>query len=505
MRAEDFQIGKLNLISSGCGTGKSKFATEKLFEIFQSVHPYEVILVTSRSLTVDQQSKEKEYMSKFDRHDGVSVDFWNGESDDFTLAEKRGMQVMTYDKIINITKTQNSETGVTFNRLKILILDECHCLFSDVFMKGMDGFRQWVRRTTDLGSMLVIGMTATPDIMYQYGASGGFVINRVNNGVLPGYVAKKMIATNFDTIPYLLAAGKLQGKTLIMCPSIRQCETLQSEIPNSTIIVSASNPKCDSEMRRIRNYIALNSKLPDYYFEAKPNGERVARELNVLITTSTAREGFNLIEESEVKNIVCCLTDSLHVTQFAGRARYNLDKLVVADTYVQTDNGSGDSLLARQRASFRSFLHNRENVNWFELVSHLVEHDVYGVKRFTLSSDESRFIGYINRNWLLPTDPTKADIIARRIYREEDVFKIVQEFKQCKILNRPYKDIVFATVIKTLTSCLGYTVSEGRIKYEGRNKTYKLIVDYDEGRKTYSKEVLPLPACDDLENEEVAI
>jgi hypothetical protein len=464
------------------------------------VKPYQVILVTSRSLTVEQQCKP-DGLSKFNKKDSSSVDFWNGESDDFSLAAERGMQVMTYDKIINITKVQNSITGETLGRIKILILDECHCLFSDVFIKGMDGFRQWVRRTVDLNGMLVIGMTATPDIMYQYGASGGFVINRVNKGVLPGYTAKKMIATNFDTIPYLLASGKLLGKTLIMCPSVRQCETLKSAIPNSTILVSASNDKSTDEMNRIRNYIALESKLPDYFYEQGPDGRSVARELRVLITTSTAREGFNLEEDSGVRNIVCCLTDPLHVTQFVGRVRYNLDKIVVADTYVQTDNGCSDSLLPRQRALFKAFLHNRENVKWFDLVAHLVDHDVYGVKRFSLSSDESRFIGYINRKWLLPTDATKSDIRARRIYKPEDISEIVKEFRECKLLDRADEDIGFVTVIRTLTSCLGYKVTEGKVKYDGKNKTYKLVIDFDEAKNTYCKTVLPIPDCDDLEDE----
>jgi hypothetical protein len=461
------------------------------------------LIVTSRSLTAEQQARTEESITKFDRRDGKTIDFWNGESDDFTPAIRRGMQIMTYDKIINIIRTQNSETGQTLERIKVLVLDECHAMYSDVFISGMEGLRQWIRRTIDLNAMLVIGMTATPDIMLQYGASGGFLINRVNKGVLSGYTAKKMIATNFDTIPYLLAAGKLLGKTLIMCPSVRQCETLKSAIPNSTILVSGSNKKCDKEMRRVRNYISINSKLPDYYYETGEDGKTVCRELNVLITTSTAREGFNLVEESGVRNVVCCITDAMHVTQFAGRARYNLDKIVVADTYVQVDNGSDHkSLLVRQRDQFKSFLANRENVRWFESVSHLVEHDVYGVKRFTLSSDESRFIGYINRKWLLPTDATKADIKARRIYKPDDVAEIVKEFKDCRILDKPEGDIVFLTVIRTLTSCLGYTVSEGKVKYEGKSKTYKLIVDYDDGSVTYKKNVLPLSDCDDLDDAE---
>ena len=496
---DNFRIGKFNLIASGCGTGKSKFIAERLLDLFPEVHPYEVVLVTSRSLTVEQQSGA-DGLSKFDKKDIASVDFWNEESYDFARAAELGMQVMTYDKIIEITKTQNSSTGTTLGRVKILVLDECHCLFSDLFIKGMDGFRQWVRRTVELDGMLVIGMTATPEIMYQYGSSGGFVVNRVNKGVLPGYVAKKMIATNFDTIPYLLASGKLLGKTIIMCPSVRQCEKLKSAIPNSTILVSQSNPNCTKEMRRIRRYISDNSMLPNYFYEIDADGRSIGRELNVLITTSTAREGFNLKKESGVRNVVCCLTDALHVTQFAGRARYNLDKIVVADTYVQADNGSCDLLLPRQRALFKSFLRNRENIKWFDLVSHLVEHDVYGVKRFTLSSDESKFIGYINRKWLLPTDATKADIRSRRIYKPEDIEEIVNTFRGCKLLDKPDSEIGFITVVRTLTSSLGYEVSEGRVRYDGSQKTYRLVINYDRAKNTYVTQVPPIADCDDLDD-----
>lgn len=455
------------------------------------VSPLEVLLVTSRSLTVEQQTKI-DGMAKYSREEKNLVRFWNAEDDSLEQVAERGIRVMTYDKIIDLIRNFNPDDGETLERVKVIVLDECHTLFSDVFISGMGELRQWIRRTLDYGGKYIIGMTATPEIMYSYGTSKGFNINQVNKTTLRGYVANKLIATSFSTIPYLITSGKLAGKTLIMCPTVKDCERLKAEIPNSAILISQNNKQYTHEMDVIRSTIVEKEVLPDYYYESLPDGRLERRELNVLITTSTAREGFNLREESGVRNVVCCLSDPLHVTQFAGRARYNLDTIVVADTYMPLDKFSKDSYLATQRRLFRDFLYNKDNVKWFASVAHLVKHDAYGTKRFVLTSDESKFISYINKKWLVPIDATPEEVNRRKIYRNEDKREIIDMFNLCRILDKSSGEITFNKVVSTLISCLGYKINTGRQILDNERRTYKLIVSFDEDKITYQKAIPPL-------------
>lgn len=453
-----------------------------------TVHPYEVILVTSRALTVLQQSKQEEILNKFSREDNTIVNFWNADDDGIDQVIDRGIQVMTYDKIIKIILKQNSEGGTTLERVKVIVFDECHAMFSDLFISGMDSLRVWIRGALAVGDKYIIGMTATPQIMDFYGAAEGFNIFNVNQSVLRGYVAKQMIATTFDGVPYLVTSGKLPGKTLIMCPTVDECFTLQEAIPNSAVFISPNNKRYTRDMDSIRMCIAERGMLPETYTvvaERDGGGHPVRyeqRALEVLITTSTAREGFNLFPESGVRNIVCCFGDSLHITQFAGRARYDLDNIVVADTYIPMDKFKPDDFLPSQRRKFKEFLWNKDNVRWFGSVAHLVEHDAFQVKYVLVTKNEGRFISYINSNWLIPINPSQEEIEKRKIWREQDKRAIVDMANVCRVIDEPRRFVTFNKVMTILTRCFGYEIDTGRQIFDNERKTYKLIVSFDEDK-----------------------
>ena len=87
-------------------------------------------------------------------------------------------------------------------------------------------------------------------------------------------------------------------------------------------------------MNKIRQHIIKYESFPDNFID----DDGVEKELNVLIVTSTLREGVNLRKNSGVRNIVSCFSDELHIIQFVGRCRYSIDNLIVADTYINADN-----------------------------------------------------------------------------------------------------------------------------------------------------------------------
>ena len=223
--------------------------------------------------------------------------------------------------------------------------------------------------------------------------------------------------------------------------------------------------------------------MPDHYFQAQEVNRKIKlekKELKVLITTSTAREGFNLLPESGVKNIISCFTDGLHVTQFAGRARYNLDTIVVADTYVSDDNLHPDSYLSMERRSFHAYMQDKNCLQWFGTVAHLVAHDIYGVKRFVLGPDDQKFISYINHKWLVPIDASAAERDVRKIWREQDKKEIMKKFCDYRMTRTPLQYVTFNGVVNALVGQLGYTVDSGRQRIEKEQRTYKLIISFDD-------------------------
>lgn len=493
----DFLLKEFNLILSGCGTGKSFFVARTLPNMMRWIKPYEMLFVTSRSITVDQQSRQNG-VSKYDKSDLSVVKFWNNESDDEEIMAQRGIQIMTYDKIIQILKQRNSVGHETLKRIKLIVFDECHTLFSDTFISGMDVLQVWIRDTLYLGEKYLIGMTATPGILFHHENTWGVKLNKINKSVLKGYTAKQIVCTNVETVPYLIASNHLAGKTMIMCATVDSCFKMQKEIPDSAVLISPHNPRFTPEMESIRKTIVDEETLPDTFLsvtERNEKGKAMAyerRPLNVLIVTSTAREGFNLKPESGIRNIVCCYGDPLHITQVCGRARFDIDTLVVADTYFRGDNLDQDSYLAEQRKAFKGFLYLRNNLKWFDGISHLVNHDVYGTKRFILSSDESRFISYINTKWLVPPTITKKCTDKYKIWRQEDKNEIVGVFRDCKLVSLPDDLITFHKVMSTLTRSLGYEVESGRQRFDGSFCRYKLIVSYDDEKSSYEKAVNPL-------------
>ena len=217
--------------------------------------------------------------------------------DDENVLLEYGIALATYDQLIEAVQT----TGVeVLGRVKILILDECHTLFSDTFIPDIKLLRFWLREVIYGGHKTVIGLSATTGIIDYYEKAWSVPINRLNKEAVTGYRAQQMICTDFRTVPYLIAANKLPGKTIIMCPSITRCESLVQYIQNAAMVVSPHSDKFTPEMSRIRDYIVRHEELPPTYF----TDDGAEHELDVLVSTSTFREGFNLRKSSGVRNVI---------------------------------------------------------------------------------------------------------------------------------------------------------------------------------------------------------
>lgn len=463
-----------NLIISGTGTGKTFFIANNIHKQLPDIHNSEILFVASRSLIVDQQSKSNT-ITKFNHNDSEVIEYWNGKRDRSIRLHKQGIQIMTYDKIIEIILNRN-ETGLeTLSNIKVIVFDECHTLFSDKFIENMEALKVWIRDTIYQKQKIIIGMTATYGIIEFYKEKWGVELNLLTENPLIKYKANQLICTTFDSVPYLVAT-QLEGRTMILCYSYKDCLKLKEQIPNSFILVSKNNENFTPEMRQVRDYIVSREMVPETYVDKDGN----ANSIDVLITTSTLREGVNLREEGGIKNIVCCFSDELHIVQFAGRARYDLDKLVVAETYISSDNLHPDSYLAQSRRAYKDFMEMKDNLKWFMQICQIVKHSFAEVLKVSVNKQEEKFIEYINKRWLVPKDAV--DIAKYRIYKDEDKNEIIKMAMQTKLLFAFPSQFSFFKVIEIMKNGLGYSIESKQSKVDKKNTRYKLVVDFDESK-----------------------
>lgn len=368
--------GKFNLIVSPCGSGKTYFCANTLTDYYRDVLPGEILFVTSRSLAANQLVRDSDVSERFDIGDTFLKRAWMGK-DDLSYLNTKGLQVTTYDKVIKLLLTDGYDAlfGV-----KILIFDECHALFSDRFIRGMDFLCYWIHVAVKTQSHLVFGLTATPGIIYANSRQWCTEINELcDTGDLDGYKAKNLWIVDFTAFPeFYNKELKNNGKTIIMCDSIRStANVLYNSIYGSKLLVSKSgssdgktcyNP---ADMDYIREAIITRGVLPD--------------DVKVLVATGTIREGFSFVEKSGVRNVVCCFTDEMSITQLMGRCRYDIDNLVI----IKKDN-IYDSAGYVPYIKFQHDLFDRFEAGvgeeWFEGICDLVKCGVNDIQRF--SSDK---------------------------------------------------------------------------------------------------------------------
>lgn len=479
---------KFNLITAGCGTGKSYFARHTLPESFPDLLRSQFLLVTSRSLTAQQQGLD-EGMEQIKHLDVDTIKYWNGrgESDDDLAAAfvEAGMPVMTYDKMAHILGWCNDPDYETFGNVKVIVFDECHCMFSDLFIHDISLVKLWVRMQLAMkDDVYMFGLTATPDIVEFYRKQWGVNLNYMLDRTLVRHKAKQLTVTDVTTLPYFVNQS-FEGKTLIMCPTVQMCMDLQKQIPNSAVLVSRSNKNYTEEMHRIRNYIALNERFPDKHKIEYDDGSSQWVDLNVLIGTSTIREGFNLCLESGVKNIVSCCSDSLHVIQIAGRARYDLDNLVVVDCPVRENLNKAGNFLKTSRKQFLEYLEDKRSFAWFDSISNVVQHGIDDVVRYREASDVDGFINYIKGRWAIPANTLDEDLSSYWIWTAEDKAEVVAEYKRCRMSALPARKITFTRILHEMQERLGFNVVEDRGYADGKRIRYKAVVGFNEAAVTY--------------------
>ena len=425
---------------------------------FKDVQPHEVIFVTSRSLIVDQQTTSSDgQVSKFNPRNRMIVKNWNGETDISEILSEDGIQTMTYDKLIYMLIHCNTPNKETLSEIKIIVLDECHTLFSDGFIDDIETLKLWIRERLYRGDKIIIGLTATPGIIYHNKREWGVHINQLNSEIITNYKAQNLYCSAYRSIPTLLNSNKFKGKSIVMCYSVADCKKLSAKIKNSAILISTGNNHYnEDEMNPIRDYIIQHNSPPDMVTV----GGRTF-PLDVLITTSTLREGINLNECCGVKNVICCIPDELHVSQFVGRCRFNIENLIIANEYMRKSQKT-NRYLQKCRDDFLNYVQDENDLTWFNSVKHLLEDP--SKKPIRLMLDKKSFDDYIKNNW-----------IGKKITSAEQRNEILSLAVGCKIIEGQQSCVTFNKVITYIENELGYTVKSGRCTIKYIKYTYKVI------------------------------
>ena len=400
-----------NLIDAGCGTGKTTFCTEGLFSLFPGLKPEEIVFATSRSIVANQMTQNKNVQVE---RAYIPEDCYNKNDPDLAEISRGGISVMTYDVFAKCFAQGYGDTGrPAFCDKKVIVVDECHALLTDRFIAGIDLIISGLRMIINYTDCIVIGLTATAGIFYRYGPRLLSPVHRVCAPIPTNHPAKHLVYTRMEMLPELFSRGKLESRSIILAPTIRDCQYLQERIPNSAILMSQGRKYTQATARRdaavrkefyfgkcsasvdfgpvgpvdpigmvcsenaknkalpakkckgkrqasakqntdlqgswqnkknpatdvvyekymddIRSRIVNSQTIPEYiYVRDHASGKQEKKKLDVLISTTTLREGFSLVEESGVRNVICCFPDDVHVTQFLGRCRYQVDCLVVA-------------------------------------------------------------------------------------------------------------------------------------------------------------------------------
>jgi len=381
VRREDFNPDAFNLIDAGPGTGKTTFINERLHELFPEI-PYENILMAeSRSLTASMLDKDDSNFSKLYAGDVDRIRKLTGLPELNAGSIHDGITVATYDKLVDMVAHNNGE-GDILAGVDIVVLDETHCLYTDVFISNIKAVSVWLKglfSPSRVKRPLVIGLSATPDCFTELNkVEQNFPIHRILDRKLVKHRAQHLICGTMNDIPDI-CRNRFKGKTIIMCEKLEDCYMLARLLGNAAVLCSARNEHKTAEMIRIRRHIEENASLPDTYWNEELNKWE---PLKYLIMTATGREGYNfkpergdgILTDNDIQNVVVCFTDPMSIIQFAGRPRYDIPNLMVAMNPFGNKGVNTNSFKQYQYEQRRNYLwfvksRDRRGNPWFRSLS----------------------------------------------------------------------------------------------------------------------------------------
>ena len=468
----EYKLGEFNIIASGTGTGKTVYVRKHLLDSFPDIKPSEVLYVTSRAMVCDQQAKE-DGIARFRNslgHDESIAGVWNGDSKAIVAEQAdQTIWIMNYSQLGKYLDTPmlSDDGGFVFKNIRLVVFDECHSLYVDNHIVNMSVVRCWVRERIWSGQTYVIGLTATPGIMQYYARMSSLRINIINeDAYLVNYKAKHLICAEYRDLLYLLMDERLPGRTMVLVPSVEDGGRVANACPNAFFLCSKSHKAYTSEMEAVRGYIIEHENIPEYLSDADVSirkGSRWDKKIDVLVTTSTMREGLNIREESGVKNVITCMSDDVHVIQFMGRCRYSIENLVVVDFLFQGDrNKEYREYIRDKREEFAVLMKNQENSEsagraWFEGIKYYIQGTYEDIDFYSPDNKLQAF-------WKFVDEQISIGDGAYMLCGTEDKSRFLNTAKRFQILDLPKSKYTFQRVKRVIDDSDDYVI-EHKYRY----------------------------------------
>lgn len=412
---------KINMIIGGTNTGKSYFSlrtlidklnTEEIPDLnLKGIKPNEILLLTSRKITEEQQANS--YSDVAFELNSSNFSYYRRsitkEEGYFGSVKEKIDKISTKIPITNYNFFNYNFDDEMLSNIKILIFDEIHSLILDNYNEHMQEVYENIDDYISKG-ILIIGMTATDDDMKSRGRRSKF------NYLLDEPLIKNKITGSFNVVAKKSYAkniiSNLEGKSLVMCFSAKEAIRLANEIPNSRALISRYNELRSEEMNELEDYIIQNKMLPE--------------DIECLFTTSMAREGFEFDFESNIKNIIIYDSNPVNIKQFIGRYRGNLLNLYIINEPLLSISKVDSQLTKQQREynkEFKNLIYKRD-YTWTKHFSNIVDINI----QFNIIDKEvveQQFINYMEKNWsnkLIYTKDQKLEITeyARKLGLEKD-------------------------------------------------------------------------------------
>lgn len=325
------------LLNADCGTGKTSFVLNELYEYVRE-RGWKILYLSNRNLLKKQ----------------IELQIIN-KQDVFTLFN---YQKKEYDyRDIPWEDIRQTELAHAINeQYDMVVCDEAHYFFTDSWAGTTSNVMLQV--ICHLLTIPVIFMTATPSILQRYVSFNDENIFTVKK---PPHVANARYYSNDEAIERIIDTIPPDEKIIYFGRKTDRLLELKAKYQDKCMFVCAESNKNFRKHVNIdeRNYLIENSKF-------RPQ---------ILFTTNALDNGIN-IEDLQVKYIICDYPDWITVKQCIGRKRFTSSPDDEINLYIKIEPRMYHGLLTEKKKQLKDMLNYQEmDITEFATAYKAIFHD----------------------------------------------------------------------------------------------------------------------------------
>ena len=322
------KTNKMGLITESCGYGKTHWVEHELVDEINDVafiwndlkefNHYEkkdILFITTRRSILDQQLKNGEVVS------AIEEDFSNST---FSWIDERPnkVRIITTSRFGSLYKDGRIE-----KMFPIVVVDELHSLFLDTMFAEESYYAIECLLNEFWEGTIKIGLTATPELLFNYIDRDQDLFYALDDCILPPkYNAEEVLYYNHTYLAKTLGTitPTVENKVLVYCPSAKSAIAFAESRDNAAFLISKYSKYTEAveKQKELYDYIIQNEKLPD--------------DIYIIFMTSAYREGVE-IKDPAVRTVIIDASDEITISQFIGRIRSNIDKVIINTNKNQED------------------------------------------------------------------------------------------------------------------------------------------------------------------------